>query len=189
MSDKICKIDDCGRAHIARGYCTRHYQKWRAHGDPLGGADRYATAEEAFAARTERRGECLIWTGCIDEKGYGHLSVGGKVVGAHRYAWEREHGPINPGLDVDHAIHCDHACVETAHLRTATRSENTMNRSGAAAHNKLGHRNVSAWGSKYVVRVRHEGRLYGGVHADLADAIQEAEELRQRFFGAFAGRG
>lgn len=30
-----CSIDGCGRAVKARGWCYRHYTRWRNHGDPL----------------------------------------------------------------------------------------------------------------------------------------------------------
>lgn len=31
-----CKLADCDRPHEAKGYCKRHYRRWRAYGDPLG---------------------------------------------------------------------------------------------------------------------------------------------------------
>ena len=30
----VCSVDGCGREVNARGWCERHYQRWRAHGDP-----------------------------------------------------------------------------------------------------------------------------------------------------------
>lgn len=30
-----CKIDDCNRLMIARGWCHTHYKRWQVHGDPL----------------------------------------------------------------------------------------------------------------------------------------------------------
>lgn len=32
---KVCRIDGCGRRAVARGWCGKHYQAWRAKGDPL----------------------------------------------------------------------------------------------------------------------------------------------------------
>jgi hypothetical protein len=35
MDEKLCAIDACTRAVYARGWCTVHYRRWQAHGDPL----------------------------------------------------------------------------------------------------------------------------------------------------------
>jgi hypothetical protein len=34
MAERTCSIEDCGVAVYARGWCNRHYQRWRRHGDP-----------------------------------------------------------------------------------------------------------------------------------------------------------
>ena len=31
----ICSIDDCEAYAVTRSWCAKHYQRWRAHGDPL----------------------------------------------------------------------------------------------------------------------------------------------------------
>lgn len=33
-----CSIEGCARAKLARGWCRAHYNRWKRHGDPLGGA-------------------------------------------------------------------------------------------------------------------------------------------------------
>lgn len=33
-----CSISDCDKRHKARGWCDKHYARWRAHGSPLVGA-------------------------------------------------------------------------------------------------------------------------------------------------------
>lgn len=32
-----CKVDDCDQQSRVRGWCSRHYQRWRKYGDPLAG--------------------------------------------------------------------------------------------------------------------------------------------------------
>lgn len=32
-----CKVPDCRRKPLARGWCEAHYRRWRRHGHPLGG--------------------------------------------------------------------------------------------------------------------------------------------------------
>lgn len=35
MAERTCSIDDCESKHYGRGWCHRHYQRWRKWGDPL----------------------------------------------------------------------------------------------------------------------------------------------------------
>lgn len=36
MADKpVCSISGCGKPHLARGWCTAHYRRWRLYGDPV----------------------------------------------------------------------------------------------------------------------------------------------------------
>lgn len=32
---RTCSIEDCPYPHEARGFCKKHYRRWRVHGDPL----------------------------------------------------------------------------------------------------------------------------------------------------------
>lgn len=34
MAESTCTIDGCGQAHRARGWCAKHWTRWRTHGDP-----------------------------------------------------------------------------------------------------------------------------------------------------------
>ena len=34
---KFCTVAGCLSLHLAKGFCAKHYQKYRIHGDPLGG--------------------------------------------------------------------------------------------------------------------------------------------------------
>ena len=35
MSKSICSVESCENPHSAKGYCPKHYQRWKRHGDPL----------------------------------------------------------------------------------------------------------------------------------------------------------
>lgn len=35
MSQRLCSIEGCNRVHYGRGWCSMHYKRWKAHGDPL----------------------------------------------------------------------------------------------------------------------------------------------------------
>lgn len=84
-------------------------------------------AEQRFAASVDRSGECHLWKGGHDGKGYGRIRVGGgRREYAHRYSFWREHGRWPEG----HVLHsCDTpACVNPAHLREGTDADNMRDR-------------------------------------------------------------
>ena len=188
-----CLVDSCDQPRRARGWCNPHYQRWAKHGDPLGGRGaRYRSPEDAFVARTEPLAwsGCLIWTGSVNSHGYGQIGVNGLVTAAHRYAWEREHGPIPEGMKVDHRYHCDPACCETSHLRLATNRQNMQNRSGAQRGSGTGVRNVHRSRDRYCVRIKVDGveRRFGA-YDTVEEAARVAASKRAELFGEFAGRG
>jgi hypothetical protein len=78
-----CAVPTCDTRHYCKGYCNRHYLRFRAHGDPCGGGpDR------------RRRG-----TGTIDVNGYRRL--GQKF--EHRLVMEQILGrPLRKGESVHH---------------------------------------------------------------------------------------
>lgn len=78
-----------------------------------------------FDAKVERTEGCHLWVGGLNSRGYGSFGVpGGGSVLAHRFAWEREHGPIPDGLTVDHLC-CEKRCQNPAHMELVSREENS----------------------------------------------------------------
>jgi hypothetical protein len=73
--------------------------------------------------------ECMIWLGATD-RGYGRVSIDGKVQRVHRVVWELMHGPIPEGLTIDHLCRVP-SCCNTAHMELVTGAENS--RRGAVA--------------------------------------------------------
>src|SRR5690625_5657767 len=76
MGERICSIPGCGKRAVARGWCSRHYGKWHAHGDPLHVTQRDKTPEQRFWEKVVESGDCWEWTGGKDYDGYGIHSVG-----------------------------------------------------------------------------------------------------------------
>ena len=69
---------------------------------------------------------CLLWPFSRSADGYGVLRYDGRVQGAHRVSLVLATGEDPAGLDACHAagIGCSRACVNPAHLRFDTRSNN-----------------------------------------------------------------
>jgi hypothetical protein len=65
-----------------------------------------------------QNGDCWLWVGALNEKGYGRVRWGGLVVPAHRAVYEDLVGPITPGMDLHHV--CENPrCVNPSHLQEA----------------------------------------------------------------------
>lgn len=78
-------------------------------------------------SNTERRGDCLIWTGFANKKGYGMISLGRKAnpMLTHRAAYLLAHGEVKDDLEVCHT--CDTpACIELVHLFEGTTLDNYL---------------------------------------------------------------
>lgn len=110
-----------------------------------------ATARARFRAKVTPDGECVRWIGARDTWGYGNFHVntpaGPRTVKAHQAAYLIAVGELPAGKYLLHA--CDHPwCVNPAHLRPGTNSENIreayarngfLNQNSRKTHCKNGH--------------------------------------------------
>ena len=185
-----CSVGGCAGETHARGWCRRHYVRWQRNGDPEGSARKHKTESEAFYAKTEWSGECLMWTAGKCSGGYGDFRSNGKMVRAHRYAWAKENGPIPDGMWIDHVCH-NKACVRVSHLRLATPAENNRHRKGATAQSSSGIRNVyQTQNGRFRVTLGVGGRLlHFGTYETSTEAESVARAKRIELFAEFAGGG
>lgn len=91
-----------------------------------------ADQNERFWSKVDRKGDCWLWLGALDRKGYGRFSVGNSrhadgsrrnsMVAAHRFSFEQTGGPAG-SLFVLHR--CDNPrCVRPEHLFLGTNLDN-----------------------------------------------------------------
>lgn len=91
----------------------------------MNGVQKKVGMPERFWSKTEQVTEsgCIIWLAYSTKNGYGQVGVGGKVLRAHRVAWELANGSIPEGSDVLHK--CDTpSCVNPAHLMLGSQTKN-----------------------------------------------------------------
>jgi len=102
-----------------------------------------ATPERLLKHVAQNTAGCWLWTGAVNNKGYGQVGTNGRTRSAHRIAFQLWNGTIPAGLTVDHTCHnadktcpggttCQHRrCINPAHLDVVTRAENRRRRSRA----------------------------------------------------------
>lgn len=92
------------------------------------------TIQERMAARTNPKPTptgCLLWIGYLS-RGYGQVRSAGRILKAHRVAWELVNGSIPEGLVIDHLCRVRN-CVNPAHMRVVTPLINTLAGEGVSA--------------------------------------------------------
>lgn len=111
-----CFVKDCPNPHLAKGYCSKHYQRmWAGAEDPAVG--KHGTLEQRFWKKVDKRAPNECWPVRGGWKRYGTMRIPGenRNAGLHRIAYELLVGPIPNGMLVMHA--CDNPrCCNPAHL-------------------------------------------------------------------------
>ena len=138
MAKNTCSVEGCGKMSYVRGWCTKHYARWRRYGDPLALFKRPGFPDNLIARMEPLANGCIWFTGALNAHGYGMVWRDGEMVLAHRAAYEHFVGPIPEGMTIDHECHnadetcpggitCQHRrCVNVEHMVPKTATENAL---------------------------------------------------------------
>lgn len=179
MADATCSIDGCDAEVAARGWCSRHWQRWRKYGDPhivhppsngpqLPPLVRFwAKVDKATAPDG-----CWTWTAGGDEDGYGHFKTDGRTWRASRWIFNQTNSvPLSAAEQVRHR--CDNPpCVRPDHL---------IRGSGADNSRDMVDRDRSARGNRHGSRLHPETVMRGTRNAAHKLTDDEVREIRARY--------
>lgn len=131
----LCSIPGCGGKLRARGWCQKHWKRWRKHGDPEHAPP--SDSDRFFQNITVDNSvnPCWLWTGTLDKDGYGQFSARATLA-AHRWSYEYLRAPIPDGLVIDHLCRV-HACVNPWHMDPVPGGVNTTRGFGISTINRL----------------------------------------------------
>lgn len=145
-----CSVEGCGGSHEARGWCGKHYDRWR-RGKAVD-ADPPSTEAERFWDKVDLGAGvgCWRWMANVSKESYGTFWAGDQgTVSAHLWAYRSLIGPVPVGTVLDHLCHtidvdcpggnsCEHRrCVNPAHLEPVTVVVNLHRSDAPAARNAL----------------------------------------------------
>jgi hypothetical protein len=126
-----------------------------------------------FEKYLDMTGECWLWTGCCNTKGYGHFGVEGKIWRTHRLMYLHCYGelPEQP-LDILHKCKPKNCC-NPEHLEAGTKSKNMgidKHRDGTML-TKLTAAQVLEIRQRTDKNQRELGLEYGVSHATISEII------------------
>ena len=144
------------------------------------GGPRWTPAERLWRRVDKSAGPtgCWLWTGGVNDAGYGKIRVGDSTLKTHRLAYELSTGePIPAKMQIDHLCRVTRCC-NPQHLRLATNKQHQEHRQGAQRNSRSGIRGVWQTPSgRWRAQFRHNGKnIYPGTF-DTAEEAGEAARL------------
>jgi HNH endonuclease len=121
-----CTVSGCDGKHYGRGYCWKHYLRWRRHGDPLvisraeNGEPMRFVLEVAVPYRDD---DCLLWP--FSRRPHSMINIGNRQrENVSRLICRKVHG--RPPSTKHGALHsCGNGrCVNPQHIYWGTQKQN-----------------------------------------------------------------
>lgn len=177
--NRLCEIPACEGRHYARGWCHKHYCRWRAHGDPLvcklGKPLQWL--QEQISTRDRSEG-CWEWPFGRFATGYGLIKYLTKLTKAHRVALILDGQPQPDGAWALHS--CDNPpCVNPAHLRWGSAQDNSndrviRNRAPRGSNNR-----IAKLTEDQVVAILQDSRTAVAIAADYGVSAANVGHIRR----------
>lgn len=171
---RLCSIPDCGNFASVRGWCPKHYWRWRKHGDPLVKAHAGLDAQKYFreVVLPYEGNDCLMWPFKRRTDGRCQIMHEGKKKIVSRLVCEIVNGgPPTPRHEAAHSCGNGHlGCVTKGHLSWKTHAENMADMVKHAA-SAVGERHGS---SKLTAKEVREIRAMTGMLSQRALAARYA---------------
>ena len=115
--------------------------------------------------------ECVLWDKAISSTGYGQKWHKGRMVAAHRWAYEQANGVIPDGLWVLHQ--CDvKRCVNPDHLYLGTVKDNTRD---AVQRGQI------ATGKRHGSKTKPDAFPRGSCRPNSKLTVEQVQEIRELF--------
>lgn len=177
-NSRLCSIPDCGKPHLARGWCNAHWLRWSRYGDPLAGGTYAGEPLKYFneVVLPYTGDDCLIWP-YGKTKGYGVVWIGDRTHYVSRLVCEHENGsPTASNDEASHSCGKGHlGCVTRNHLRWATPKENTADKRAHNTHLRGEKTNGAKLTEADVIKIRSmRGELSQGQLAKRFNVTQGA---------------
>lgn len=130
---EVCETTSFSRHRVRKILLASGVMRNRSNRRSMSDVDR-------FFEKTNKRSdaECWPWMANMDAHGYGKFWLSGRKITAQRAAFIMFCGPIPDSYQVDHLCF-NPSCVNPAHLRAVTKSENLSTRRLSKTHCKNGH--------------------------------------------------
>ena len=176
----LCK---CGCGQKTTVCRTTRLERGQIKGQPLPFLPWHGRRKHPFTAEYFKQSDgCWIRLGCNDDKGYGRHYANGDKKMAHEVVYEELAGPIPDDKFIDHKCR-NKSCVNPAHLRIATRSQNSAN-----TPKLIGTKRQYTSVYKGVARVKNKWKAYIclGTFDSERQAAEACNKAAKSVFGEFA---
>ncbi len=149
--------------------------------NPAAGGPRFprSSSDKARCRATSPAADCILWTGWFRPDGYGQRRLRGRLWLAHRLAYTRFYGPINPGYHILHS--CDvKACVNPLHLRQGTNDDNVADKVLRNRQARGKETSTSKLTEEQVRAIRADGRTQQAIADEYGICHQQVSNIKNR---------